>query len=408
MEGADSEAKNAYSKGIPLPEYPPHAVRSCGWKLAPGAQRNDIETVAPVRVGDTLGYARVSTHDQNPDAQRDRLIEAGAIRVFTDIVPGKRFDRPALAELIDHARPGDRLCIIRLDRLGRSLRQLLETVDDLPSPLPHDIETELGIGVTLLGSEPEPLHGFGIVFRHAIASGVDVPEVVLGIDIPLLGSASIPFHGFGLVFRHTRAGFVHDTEAVLGLSVSLPGRLAPPLDGLFTVSGHDLAVIVHVTQAVLGKGIPLCASEPVPLHGFSLVFRHAITCGVYATEDESGIGVSLLGSEPVPTHGFSFVFRHAITQGVHATEVVLGIGVSLLGSEQEPLHGFSIVRGDALAIDVHATEAVLGLSVSCLAASRHHLTASLQSWGTPAPASHMSPRLYCASASPVRPGGGFP
>ena len=82
-------------------------------------------------MGDTLGYARVSTHDQNPDAQRDRLIEAGAIRVFTDIVSGKRFDRPALAKLIDHARPGDRLCIIRLDRLGRSLRELLETVDDL-------------------------------------------------------------------------------------------------------------------------------------------------------------------------------------------------------------------------------------------------------------------------------------
>ena len=92
---------------------------------------NDIETVAPARVGDTLGYARVSTHDQNPDAQSDRLIEAGAIRVFTDIVSGKRFDRPALAELIDHARPGDRLCIIRLDRLGRSLRELLETVDGL-------------------------------------------------------------------------------------------------------------------------------------------------------------------------------------------------------------------------------------------------------------------------------------
>ena len=69
----------------------------------------DIETVAPVRVGDTLGYAPVSTHDQNPDAQRDRLIEAGAIRVLTDIVSGKRSERPGLAELIDHARPGERL-----------------------------------------------------------------------------------------------------------------------------------------------------------------------------------------------------------------------------------------------------------------------------------------------------------
>ena len=105
-------------------------------------ESNDIETVAPTRVGDTLGYARVSTHDQNPDAQRDRFIEAGAIRVFTDIVSGKRFDRPALAELIDHARHGDRLCIIRLDRLGRSLRELLETVDDLKTRGIHLVSLE--------------------------------------------------------------------------------------------------------------------------------------------------------------------------------------------------------------------------------------------------------------------------
>ena len=105
-------------------------------------ESNDIETVASARVGDTLGYARVSTHDQNPDAQSDRLIEAGAIRVFTDIVSGKRFDRPALAELIDHARPGDRLCIIRLDRLGRSLRELLETVDGLKARGIHLISLE--------------------------------------------------------------------------------------------------------------------------------------------------------------------------------------------------------------------------------------------------------------------------
>ena len=45
--------------------------------------------MAPARVGDTLGYARVSTHDQNPDTQRDRLIEAGAIRVFVDVISGR-------------------------------------------------------------------------------------------------------------------------------------------------------------------------------------------------------------------------------------------------------------------------------------------------------------------------------
>ena len=53
-------------------------------------ETNDIETVVAARAGDTLGYARVSTNDQNLDAQCARLTEAGAIRVFTDIVSGKR------------------------------------------------------------------------------------------------------------------------------------------------------------------------------------------------------------------------------------------------------------------------------------------------------------------------------
>ena len=127
-------------------------------------ESNDIETVAPTRVGDTMGYARVSTHDQNPDAQRDRLIEAGAIRVFTDIVSGKRFDRPALAKLIDHARPGDRLFIIRLDRLGRSLRELLETVDDLKTRGIHLVSLEERLDTSSAAAELM-FHVFGS-FAH--------------------------------------------------------------------------------------------------------------------------------------------------------------------------------------------------------------------------------------------------
>lgn len=86
---------------------------------------------AKKRDGDILGYARVSTEDQDLAGQRQRLTEAGAVRTFEDIVSGKRFDRPGLIQLLDHARPGDTLCVVRLDRLGRSLKELLETVDDL-------------------------------------------------------------------------------------------------------------------------------------------------------------------------------------------------------------------------------------------------------------------------------------
>ena len=66
-------------------------------------ETNDIETVVAARAGDTLGYARVSTNDQNLDAQRARLIEAGAIRVFTDIVSGTRVEQTAFPLLVDRS-----------------------------------------------------------------------------------------------------------------------------------------------------------------------------------------------------------------------------------------------------------------------------------------------------------------
>ena len=122
----------------------------------------DIDTSAPARSGDTLGYARVSTGEQNPDAQRDRLLEAGAIRVVTDVVSGKRFDRPGLAELIDHARPGDRLCVTRLDRLGRSLRELLETVDGLKARGIHLVSFEERLDTSSAAGELV-FHVFGAI-----------------------------------------------------------------------------------------------------------------------------------------------------------------------------------------------------------------------------------------------------
>jgi DNA invertase Pin-like site-specific DNA recombinase len=82
-------------------------------------------------MADILGYARVSTTDQDLDGQRHRLTNAGAIRIFDDVISGRTFERTGLAGLLDYARPGDVLCIVRLDRLGRSLRELLETVEML-------------------------------------------------------------------------------------------------------------------------------------------------------------------------------------------------------------------------------------------------------------------------------------
>jgi len=75
-----------------------------------------------------LGYARVSTGDQDVAGQAMRLAEAGAIKVFTDVRSGRSMDRPGLAALLDYARKGDTLAVVRLDRLGRSLAELLATV----------------------------------------------------------------------------------------------------------------------------------------------------------------------------------------------------------------------------------------------------------------------------------------
>jgi len=79
-------------------------------------------------VGEVLGYARVSTGDQDVAGQTLRLEQAGAIKVFTDVRSGKSMDRPGLAELFAYARRGDTLAVVRLDRLGRSLAELLATV----------------------------------------------------------------------------------------------------------------------------------------------------------------------------------------------------------------------------------------------------------------------------------------
>lgn len=94
-----------------------------------------------------VGYARVSTADQNPDLQRDALSAAGCARVFEDEASGARADRPGLAQALDYARDGDILVVWKLDRLGRSLSHLIEAVAGLEArnvgfrSLTEDIDT---------------------------------------------------------------------------------------------------------------------------------------------------------------------------------------------------------------------------------------------------------------------------
>lgn len=78
-----------------------------------------------------IGYARISTGEQILDLQLDALKVAGCEKVFTDTISGAKADRPGLAQAIEFARAGDTLVVWRLDRLGRSLQHLIQTITDL-------------------------------------------------------------------------------------------------------------------------------------------------------------------------------------------------------------------------------------------------------------------------------------
>src|SRR3712207_9511789 len=78
-----------------------------------------------------IGYARISTYDQTLSPQRDTLEKVGCEKIFTDTVSGTKAERKGLEEAFSHLRKGDTLVVWRLDRLGRSLRHLIDTITTL-------------------------------------------------------------------------------------------------------------------------------------------------------------------------------------------------------------------------------------------------------------------------------------
>ena len=112
-------------------------------------------------MGDVLGYARVSTGDQDVAGQTMRLEQAGAIRVFTDVRSGKSMNRPGLVELLAYARQGDILAVVRLDRLGRSLAELISIVDQLKTR---------GIGLVSLEEKIDTSSAAGELIFHVFGA----------------------------------------------------------------------------------------------------------------------------------------------------------------------------------------------------------------------------------------------
>jgi DNA invertase Pin-like site-specific DNA recombinase len=99
-----------------------------------------------------IGYARVSTGEQNLDLQKDALKQAGCGEVYTDEMSGAKTERPGLQKALTFLREGDTLVVWRLDRLGRSLKDLVQKVEDLQKrgigfrSLQESIDTTSSVG----------------------------------------------------------------------------------------------------------------------------------------------------------------------------------------------------------------------------------------------------------------------
>lgn len=108
-----------------------------------------------------IGYARVSTDDQHLELQLDALRQAGCEKIFEDKISGSKFDRPGLNDALAYARQGDVLVVWRLDRLGRSLPDLLELVTKLEIS---------GIGLHSLGEQISTDSPSGKLIFHIFAA----------------------------------------------------------------------------------------------------------------------------------------------------------------------------------------------------------------------------------------------
>ncbi|MGY8872799.1 MAG: recombinase family protein [Pseudomonadales bacterium] len=104
-----------------------------------------------------IGYARVSTDDQNLHLQRDALNQCGCGQIFEDQLSGAKAERPGLLEALKYVRPGDTLVVWRLDRLSRSLKDLIEMVAKLD---------ERGVGLKSLHESVDTTSSSGKLIFH--------------------------------------------------------------------------------------------------------------------------------------------------------------------------------------------------------------------------------------------------
>lgn len=118
----------------------------------------------------TIGYARVSTNDQHPEAQLDALTAAGCERIFTDKMSGKLASRPELELALAYVREGDVFVVTKLDRLGRTMKNLIE--------LGLQLERQ-GVALKVLASDIDTTTPAGKLFFHMLAGFAEFEHALI-------------------------------------------------------------------------------------------------------------------------------------------------------------------------------------------------------------------------------------
>src|SRR5437016_3207952 len=132
-----------------------------------------------------IGYARVSTTDQTPALQLDALKRAGCNRIFEETASGARTDRPQLKGALAYLREGDALVVWKLDRLARSLGQLIQTIQDLK---------ERGIGFIALTNQIDTTTAQGTFAFHLLGALAEFERAII-IERTVAGMAAARARG---------------------------------------------------------------------------------------------------------------------------------------------------------------------------------------------------------------------
>lgn len=117
-----------------------------------------------------IGYARVSTQDQNLDLQIDALTKAGCEKIYKEKASGSKAERPELQDMLKHLRRGDNLVIWKLDRLGRNLKHLIELVAELD---------KMGVGLISLQEKIDTTTANGKLIFHIFCSLAEFEREVI-------------------------------------------------------------------------------------------------------------------------------------------------------------------------------------------------------------------------------------